>query len=50
MIKIPNECLQCGNKNNLIKITNTNSQYDGLYICNKCLERNQNELSYDDFN
>lgn len=45
-----NECLQCGNTENLTEIKGTNSQYDGSYICDECIERNENELTYDDFN
>ena len=41
------ECLQCGEKVFLFKIKATDSQYDGLYICESCLERNESDFSND---
>ena len=44
------KCLQCDKSNAENKIKNTLGIYDGLYICNKCLDYNESRLSYDDFN
>jgi len=42
-------CLQCGSNKKLKRIKGTNSEYDGLYICEKCLNENESLLDYDDF-
>ena len=41
------ECLVCDEKENLTKINGTNSQYDGSYICEGCLEVNENAYADD---
>lgn len=41
------ECLQCDRKDNLTKIIKTNSQYDGLYICEGCLDENESRMCGD---
>jgi len=43
-------CLQCGSTENLSTISETNTQYDGLEICEKCSEYNESQLDWDDFN
>ena len=41
------ECLVCSGKESLTKIKGTNSQYDDSYICDGCLEDNENAYADD---
>lgn len=40
-------CLVCDGITKLTKIKGTNSQYDGLWICDGCLEENESAYSDD---